>query len=62
MTLNEYLDQNGILRKDFAEACGISRQALHKLLRGEYAPKLKTAFAIQRVTCGKFKAAEMIRK
>lgn len=62
MTIEEYLEKYDILRKDFAKAIGISRQALHKLISKEYKPRIKTAFAIQRVTNGKVRAESLVGK
>ena len=62
MTIPQYIKAEGLQKQAFADAIGISRQALHMLIKKRCKPSLKTAFAIQKVTGGKITAEQLVGK
>ena len=55
MTLNEFLEKNGMTEAEFARQVEVNRSTIHRILRGELSPGLKLAHKIQRTTRNKVK-------
>jgi transcriptional regulator with XRE-family HTH domain len=49
-TLHDYLSSRSISQKAFADAAGVDKSIISRLVRGEIRPSLDLAFAIERLT------------
>lgn len=54
--LAQYLTENGISQRQFAETVNLDPSVVSRFLRNEARPGLDTAFAIERATGGRVKA------
>lgn len=54
--LAEYLTDNGLTQREFAESINLDSSVISRFLRNLARPGLDTAFAIERATGGKVKA------
>ncbi len=52
MTLKEYLDTNGLTQAEFAQAVGVTQQAISIWLRGEQLPRRRALERIAAATKG----------
>lgn len=50
MTLREWMERNHVTQVQLSEKTGISQSLLSKYLRGDRAPKVANALAIEKVT------------
>ena len=54
--LAEYLADNGITQREFAESINVDPSVVSRFLKKRVRPGLDTAFAIERATGGRVKA------
>ncbi len=60
MKLEKYLEENGIIKKWFAEKTGITANTLANILANKYLPNLKTAISIEMITDGEVSVYDWI--
>jgi len=59
MKLAEYLKQNDLTQKDFAEKIGVTQSAISQIIKGLSKPSAVTAWSIQEHTRGEVRAREL---
>lgn len=60
--LERYLKKSGLTQQEFADQLGVSHVAVWHWVTGQRVPRAETAVAIERVTEGSVKVADLLRK
>lgn len=58
MTLEDYLDDQDMTQREFAELLGVTHQAVNQWLRGRRFPRRELIVKIEKITGGKVKPSD----
>lgn len=61
MKLRQYLDEYGVTQAEFARRLNVSSGRVNEWVTGARVPRLETAVAIERETCGMVLAADFAK-
>ena len=62
MTIIEYLKENALSQREFADMCGITQSTLSNYIHGKKIPRPKMARLIEEITKGMVKAKELLSR